>query len=476
MARSNHPFTSANLYLFSTCFHILLLLQYFPGKAVSESIVRYLPGFGLLPFELETGYVSVDDTNGVELFYYFIKSENDPIKDPLIFRFAGGPGCSGLTTMMIQFGPLAFRKVEYNGSLPTLVLRPDSWTKVSNIVFLDAPVGTGFSYSRSLQGSPGSDTNSAKHSHTFIRRWLVGHPEFLSNPLYLAGDSYSGMVVPLIVQEISDGIEAGDKPLINLKGYLLGNPVTDRNLEMNSLIPFSYGMGILSLELFESAKQHCGGDYINVDPSNVQCKKDLEAVTECIEGLESEYILDRKCPRIDEKQKEIISDRRLLRENTSNIIGSPPSDPRLRCRKYDHLLLYYWTNDDRVQTALNVRKGIIHDWIRCNRNLDYLPDVEISTGYHLYLSKKRYRSLIFSGDHDMVVPFMSTQAWIKSLKLLICDEWRPWFVDGQVAGYTRTYSSNMTYATIKGAGHIASVYKPKECLTMLKRWLAYEPL
>ncbi|PIA25018.1 hypothetical protein AQUCO_13300012v1 [Aquilegia coerulea] len=358
MARSNHPFTSANLYLFSTCFHILLLLQYFPGKAVSESIVRYLPGFGLLPFELETGYVSVDDTNGVELFYYFIKSENDPIKDPLIFWFAGGPGCSGLTTMMIQFGPLAFRKVEYNGSLPTLVLRPDSWTK--------------------------------------------------------------------------------------------------------------------------SAKQHCGGDYINVDPSNVQCKKDLEAVTECIEGLESEYILDRKCPRIDEKQKEIISDRRLLRENTSNIIATLTNTistvSGLFVQKYDHLLLYYWTNDDRVQTALNVRKGIIHDWIRCNRNLDYLPDVEISTGYHLYLSKKRYRSLIFSGDHDMVVPFMSTQAWIKSLKLLICDEWRPWFVDGQVAGYTRTYSSNMTYATIKGAGHIASVYKPKECLTMLKRWLAYEPL
>ncbi|KAF5185284.1 Serine carboxypeptidase-like, partial [Thalictrum thalictroides] len=463
MAGSSNSTSSANLFLFSTCFCILLLLD-FPGKTVSQSIVRYLPGFGQLPFELETGYVNVDDSDGVELFYYFFKSENDPIKDPLLFWFAGGPGCSGLTTIMIQIGPLSFRKVEYNGSLPTLVLNPNSWTKMSNIVFLDAPVGTGFSYSRSLQGWPSSDKKSAKHSHTFIRKWLVGHPEFLSNPLYLAGDSYSGIVVPLIVQEISDGIEAGDKPLINLQGYLLGNPVTDQNLEKNSVIPFSYGMGLISLELFEFAKKHCGGDYINVDPSNAQCKKDLESVTECTEGLEPEYILDPKCIfRKDENQKDI----RLLRENTSNIICSPPSDPGLGCRKYDHLLLYYWTNDDRVQTALNVQKGIVPEWIRCKRNkLDYLPDVETSTGYHLNLSKKRYRSLIFSGDHDSVVPFMSTQAWIESLKLPISDEWRPWFVDSQVAGYTRTYSSNMTYATIKGAGHIASVYKPKECLNM----------
>ncbi|QHN80749.1 hypothetical protein HN51_057392 [Arachis hypogaea] len=66
------------------------------------------------------------------------------------------------------------------------------------------------------------------------------------------------------------------------------------------------------------------------------------------------------------------------------------------------------------------------------------------------LSKKFYRSLIYSGDHDMVIPFLATQAWIRSLKYSIVDDCRPWYTNGQVAGYTRTYSNAMTFATVKG--------------------------
>ncbi|PHT81844.1 hypothetical protein T459_14859 [Capsicum annuum] len=39
-----------------------------------------------------------------------------------------------------------------------------------------------------------------------------------------------------------------------------------------------------------------------------------------------------------------------------------------------------------------------------------------------------------SGDHDMVVPFISTEAWITSLNYPIVVDWKPWIVDGQVAG------------------------------------------
>ncbi|KAF5207961.1 Serine carboxypeptidase-like [Thalictrum thalictroides] len=194
------------LLVFYTCFHLLLLLD-FPRNAVSsQSLVRYLPGFdGPLPFELETGYVSVDDSDDVQLFYYFFKSENNPVEDPLLFWFAGGPGCAGITVITFEIGPILFKIAEYNGSLPSLVLNPNSWTKLSNIVILDSPVGAGFSYSRSLQGSYSSDTKSAKQAYTFIRKWLFGHPEFLSNPLYIGGHSYSGRTVPVLVQDISDG-------------------------------------------------------------------------------------------------------------------------------------------------------------------------------------------------------------------------------------------------------------------------------
>ncbi|KAF5786847.1 putative peptidase S10, serine carboxypeptidase, alpha/Beta hydrolase [Helianthus annuus] len=50
-----------------------------------------------------------------------------------------------------------------------------------------------------------NDTLSVIHTYDFLKKWLVDHIGFLSNPLYLGGDSYSGILVPMIAQEIYDG-------------------------------------------------------------------------------------------------------------------------------------------------------------------------------------------------------------------------------------------------------------------------------
>ncbi|CAF1881681.1 BnaC02g00780D [Brassica napus] len=92
--------------------------------------VKYLPGLeGPLPFELETGYVSVGESGDVELFYYFVKSERNPDKDPLMIWLTGGPGCSSICGLLFANGPLAFKGDEYNGTLPPLELTSFSWTK-----------------------------------------------------------------------------------------------------------------------------------------------------------------------------------------------------------------------------------------------------------------------------------------------------------------------------------------------------------
>lgn len=77
-----------------------------PQFDVSTSSVKYLPGFGFLPFHLDTGYIGVGEGEEVQLFYYFVKSESDPETDPLILWITGGPGCSSLEGLTMEFGNL----------------------------------------------------------------------------------------------------------------------------------------------------------------------------------------------------------------------------------------------------------------------------------------------------------------------------------------------------------------------------------
>jgi serine carboxypeptidase-like clade 1 len=79
-------------------------------------------------------------------------------------------------------------------------------------------------------------------------------------------------------------------------------------------------------------------------------------------------------------------------------------------------------------------QGTVPVWLRCNDGTPYTTDIWSSLEYHRSLTSKGYRSLIYSGDHDMTVPFIGTQAWIRALGFLVVDEWRPWYVTGQVAG------------------------------------------
>ena len=76
----------------------------------------------------------------------------------------------------------------------------------------------------------------------------------------------------------------------------------------------------------------------------------------------------------------------------------------------------------------------------------------------------------------MVVPHLGTQAWIRSFNFSIVDDWRAWHVDGQSAGFTIGYANHMTFATIKGGGHTAISFRPKQGFAMGQRWLDNEPL
>ncbi|KAG6652630.1 serine carboxypeptidase-like 13 isoform X1 [Carya illinoinensis] len=467
-----------------TLVFVLVFLIVLMCMADSHSIVETLPGFpGKLPFKLETGYVGVGEADEVQLFYYFVESERNPKMDPLLLWLTGGPGCSSFTGFVYEnIGPLKFNYEDFDGNLPTFLLNPYSWTQVASIIFLDAPVGSGFSYARTSQGYNITDKISAAQTYQFLRKWLITHPQFQSNVLYVGGDSYSGIVVPIIVEEIYNGNKVGKEPYLKLNGYLLGNPVTDRRGDVNAEIEYAYRVSLISNELYASLKESCQGEYVVVDPANVQCVKDLAAFEDCIANIDVAHILEPNCHLISPKSNGIeLPHQAIMDENQRNVLqllSWSKSPPALWCRSYTYVLSYIWANDENVQNALHIRKGTIKNWVRCNKTMSaYTYNVISTVDYHRNFTEQTgYRSLIYNGDQDMSVSYVGTLQWIRTLNMTLESSWEPWFVEGQVAGYTMRFTKNkyrMTYATIKGGGHTAPEYKPKESFAMAYRWLAH---
>lgn len=499
--------------------HIIIFLtssvQLACEGAPASARVKAFPGYnGDLKSEIYAGYVTVSEAHGRELFYYFVLSERNPAKDPLLLWLAGGPGCTGFTGFAYEIGPMSF-DLNYNKSrnLPTLIPNPHSWTKVSNIIFLDSPVGTGFSYSNTTTDYVTGDFKTVSDIYTFLIKWFEAFPEFLSNPLYIGGESYAGIFVPLVAYEIANGIEAGIKPTLNLKGYLVGNGITDEAFD-NAQVPFAHGMGLISDKLYQAVKDTCNNSYLSptnaynsiyLSPTNASCLSNLFAVWKVLMGINEAHILDPVCFPISKKQESLSSQKILtMRYEKLEVFGQLLESKRRRrsdwftkssedgyltvqlqlgyrdrsCPTVDkYRLSYIWANNPWARKAIHAQsEDITGQWQRCTHDFLYIQKVLSVVEYHRNLTRKGYRALIYSGDHDMVVPFIGTQAWIRSLNYTIVDDWRSWWVDRQVAGYTTLHDNDLTFATVKGAGHTAPEYKPRQAFIMFKKWSAGVPL
>ncbi|TXG64079.1 hypothetical protein EZV62_011073 [Acer yangbiense] len=449
---------SSTTYIFNAIVFVVLVINSNFGE--SQSIVKTLPGYaGKLPFTMETGYVGVGDLDELQLFYYFVESVRNPVRDPLLLWLTGGPGCSGFSGLVFEVGPLTFDYETFNGSLPSLLDNPYSYTNIANMIFLDAPVGTGFSYSKTQKGWYSSDTLSTKAIYEFIQKWIMDHPKFSNNPLYITGDSYSGMIVPMVSLEIAI--------------------VTDLHDDENSRVKYFHRVGLISTELYESAKQNCGQEYITPDILNADCMNDIELIARCTLKVCDAQILEPKCSYASPKPKGLKWESKFFDDQPLDIDFKEPQREENWCRNSNYVLSYIWANDESVQKALHIRNGTVLEWKRCNKTLAYDSDVLSVVFDHKQLINGGYRGLVYSGDHDMLIPYTGTTYWIKTLNLTVIDVWRPWFVEGQIAGFTVKYANitstgdGLVFATVKGGGHTAPEYKPKECLAMVDRWLSY---
>ena len=134
-----------------------------------------------------------------------------------------------------------------------------------------------------------------------------------------------------------------------------------------------------------------------------------------------------------------------------------------------------WLDNTEVQTALHITAANQTAWSTCAGVRYQKTVMNLLPEYPRFISK--YKVLVFSGDTDACVPHTGSEAWVRSLGYPVKEEWRPWLVNQQVAGYVTEYSADnqLTFLTVKGAGHMVPQYQPEAALNMITRWIAGKP-
>ncbi|PUZ75474.1 hypothetical protein GQ55_1G172500 [Panicum hallii var. hallii] len=261
------------------------------GAGVTE-----FPGFhGELPSKHYAGYITVGHgQQNRHLYYYLATSERNPTLDPVVIWINGGPACSGFSAFHHSIGPF---KIEYSHvhikDNPRVTTNPYSWTKMASLLLVDSPAGAGYSYAENEDDYITNDTNRVVDLYDFLSKWFAEYTEFQSNPFYVAGCSYSGVLVPVLAQEILQRNEESYGMKINFKGYSLCNPAVDVDIENNAHVPYAFRMGLISDELFQSLVTTCNGKYWN--SSSPSCQGNMEQFYMQIKGINMEHILCPPC-------------------------------------------------------------------------------------------------------------------------------------------------------------------------------------
>ena len=299
---------------------------------------------------------------------------------------------------------------------------------------------------------------------------------------YISGESYGGIYVPILaykVLEYNKGLD--DSKKIKLKGILVGNGVADWNYDTDpATLDFAFTHHLTSYETRLKYNEYC---LMPDTYDEAKCNEIIDLIYN--KHLDRINIYDylRECKTPKNSNGEINKNSRYykyapwafkhmktssFKESNDDEIGATPC--------FDDTNIENYFNRKDVQTALHVTAK--RQWYVCSDLVSerYVSLDAGSIWTYPILIKEGIRILVYSGDTDVIVPFNGNQQWIQNLKLEVEQPWRQWRAFGDqdnVSGYVVKYKG-LTFCTIKGTGHMAPMWKPKESFYMFSKFLNEE--
>ena len=196
---------------------------------------RRLSGDGTSIKDEDWGYVQVREN--ANMFWWFYGAENEAQREnlPLILWLQGGPGASGAGYgNFMEIGPIDIEMHK----------RETAWTKVANLLFIDNPVGAGFSYVTEDSAYTTNVTGIAEDLFTVFSSFMSKYSVFSNTPFYIFCESYGGKMTPVFADRLYQGQKHGEIKS-NLRGVALGDSWVSAVDSVLTWGPFLYQYNLL---------------------------------------------------------------------------------------------------------------------------------------------------------------------------------------------------------------------------------------
>ncbi|CAK9073626.1 unnamed protein product [Durusdinium trenchii] len=430
---------------------LFLLVTPFVHAAPEKDRVHHLPGLeGTLLSATYSGYVSVGDSDGRKMYehYLFFESEGDPKKDPLIMWTNGGPGASSLIGSFTELGPYylsatSLSTEDYRKTgIPSLFYSPYRWTKLGSLIIRNLPPPVGFSYCDPIGPSGDgrscgswNDTKTAKHSRIFMENWMAAFPEYGSHDLFLVGESYAGVYVPMLAREI---LQQTTHPGLRkqLKGIAVGDGCNcgvstsgGGCIETGGpffTVEFFHGHGQFSDKTYAEIQRTCSREELVNGVKSQDCRAALSKM-DAERGYSFEYNLYDECYGTDlygQLPWRSSSWAEIHQRTSWHMDGTPCGGIRA---------LRKWVNTSAVKQALHVAKDAFFFSGDNGVGFTYnLTEPTLIPWYREMVQNQKLRVLIYNGDADPGLNSFYAQNWTTAVGIPEVQSWRPWTRDGKM--------------------------------------------
>ncbi|XP_051058735.1 probable serine carboxypeptidase CPVL [Phodopus roborovskii] len=424
----------------------LFLSPYIKAGKIKEgqkkSIVSPLPGMNMKSY---AGYITVNKTYNSNLFFWFFPARIQPESAPVVLWLQGGPGGSSMFGLFVEHGPYIIT------NNMTVLARDFPWTTTLSMLYVDNPVGTGFSFTDSIRGYAISEDDVAQDLYSALIQFFQLFPEYVKNAFYVTGESYAGKYVPAIAHYIHS-LNPVRELKIHLEGIAIGDAYFDPESIIGGYATFLYQIGLLDEQQQQSFQNLCNKCINYIKDQN--WIKAFEILDKLLDG-------------------DLTNDQSFFQ----NVTGCTNYYNFLECEETKDQSYYgKFLSLPQVRQAIHVGNRTFNDGADVEKYLR--EDTVQSVKPWLAEIMDHYKVLLYNGQLDIIVAAVLTERSLMTMDWKGSQEyentqrkvWKIFKSDNDVAGYVRQVNK-FHQVIVRGGGHILPYDQPLRTFDMINRFI-----